>query len=93
MGKFLVGLKPVFAVSIVQYARPTLGELFNSKMWTGNRSYGQIPLKRWFGWLYVAGFNAFELDDMMEQTSSSFENNLLVPVPVYLRYIVHVPHV
>ena len=48
----------------------SLDDFFDSKMWTGDRSYGQIPLKRWFGWLYIAGFNAFELDDMMDQTSS-----------------------
>lgn len=48
----------------------SLDEFFSSKMWTGDRVYGQIPLKRWFGWLYIAGFNAFELDDVKEQTSS-----------------------
>jgi len=48
----------------------SLDDFFDSKMWTGDRSYGQIPLKRWFGWLYIAGFNAFELEDMLDQTSS-----------------------
>lgn len=52
----------------MNYLYDSVDDFLASSMWTGDKAYAQLPIRPWFGWLYIAEFNAFSLDEYMHPT-------------------------
>jgi hypothetical protein len=57
-----------------RYLYPTIWEFFDSPMWTGDISYRQEPLHKWFGWIYIAEFNSFEKEKYLQPKPEDVPN-------------------
>ena len=57
-----------------RYLYPTIWEFFDSPMWTGDISYRQEPLHKWFGWIYIAEFNSFEKQKYLQPKPEDVPN-------------------
>mgnify|MGYP006073350379 CR=1 FL=1 len=44
------------------YLYEDISEFLDSAMWTGGKARAQVPLHKWFGWVYISEFNSFKRD-------------------------------
>ena len=44
------------------YLYEDISEFLGSPMWTGDKAHAQVPLHKWFGWVYISEFNSFDIN-------------------------------
>ena len=48
------------------YLYEDISDFLNSPMWTGDKAHAQVPLHKWFGWVYISEFNSFNKEKYLD---------------------------